>query len=125
MELSSYDEKISNLKTSKLTIKVTNTTNEKILLLKNTTSNLQSIYDILNTSTNKQPMLIDTIQNSIDQYTVRLKTAQTSLVKTEGFQSYSNPYGIPSPSLQQAYEFRLSKSAYSDSIFSTLDRWIF
>jgi len=33
---------------------------------------------------------------------------------TESFQSYSNPYNAPSPSLKQAYDFRIIKSSNKD-----------
>jgi len=49
--------------------------------------------------------------------------APMSTGMTEGFASYMNPYNQPSPSISQAYEFRLGKNSYLDEIFKSIQPW--
>ena len=49
--------------------------------------------------------------------------APMSTGMTEGFASYMNPYSQPSPSISQAYEFRLGKNNYLDEIFKSIQPW--
>jgi len=39
----------------------------------------------------------------------------------EGFQSYQNPYNSPSPSSQQAYEFRLGRRNLTDEVLGVMN----
>jgi hypothetical protein len=39
----------------------------------------------------------------------------------EGFQSYQNPYNSPSPSSQQAYEFRLGRRNLTDEVLGAIN----
>jgi uncharacterized membrane protein YccC len=39
----------------------------------------------------------------------------------EGFQSYQNPYNSPSPSSQQAYEFRLGRRTLTDEVLGVMN----
>ena len=50
-------------------------------------------------------------------------TAPMTTGMTEGFASYMNPYNQPSPSISQAYEFRLGKNSYLDEIFKSIQSW--
>ena len=40
----------------------------------------------------------------------------------EGFQSYQNPYNMTSPSISQAYEFRLGKKSLTDEVLGFMNR---
>ena len=54
------------------------------------------------------------IDNISSQLTEMSNTAAPST--KEGFQSSGNPYNMVSPSMQQAYEFRLGKPAIISSV---------
>jgi hypothetical protein len=43
-------------------------------------------------------------------------------VKKEGFQSYQNPYNSPSPSISQAYEFRLGRKSLTDEVLGFMQK---
>jgi len=52
-----------------------------------------------------------------------VEAAPMETTKLEGFASYKNPYNQPSPSISQAYEFRLGKNSYLDEIFKSIQSW--
>jgi hypothetical protein len=82
--------------------------------------------------------IISSIKGSIDSYTSELNSTKSILSNLpiapdttsapssgtmEGFASYMNPYNQTSPSISQAYEFRLEKKSYADEVFSAIKLW--
>jgi hypothetical protein len=53
---------------------------------------------------------IDSISQQLQQMSQQQPPAR------EGFQSYQNPYNMASPSISQAYEFRLGKKSLTDEV---------
>jgi hypothetical protein len=63
--------------------------------------------------------LITTQSQSLSGMVQQMQLAQNTA--QEGFQSYQNPYNSPSPSNQQAYEFRLGKRSLVDEVLSSMN----
>ena len=59
---------------------------------------------------------IDTISQQLQQM------SQPQPPPREGFQSYENPYNMTSPSISQAYEFRLGKKSLTDEVLGFMRR---
>jgi hypothetical protein len=62
-----------------------------------------------------QTQEIDMISQQLEQM------SQPQPPPKEGFQSYQNPYNSPSPSSQQAYEFRLGRRNLTDEVIGVMN----
>ena len=60
--------------------------------------------------------------DSISQQLQQMSQPQPPMAPPkEGFQSYQNPYNSPSPSSQQAYEFRLGRRNLTDEVLGVMN----
>jgi hypothetical protein len=60
--------------------------------------------------------------DSISQQLQEMSQPQPPMAPSkEGFQSYQNPYNSPSPSHQQAYEFRLGRRNLTDEVLGAIN----
>ena len=62
------------------------------------------------------------ISQKVDAISKQLQQMSQVMPSAEGFQSYQNPYNMRSPSVSQAYEFRLGKKNLTDEVLGFMGK---